>query len=903
MLRFCLALIFAALSLTAAFSQSDNDGSQSGSTQGYNADLQDPLSATGVPQNGSAGEGGYNPAIGAPPGGSNPGAQYGTGNQPLTEPNYRDDTALPNQAQRARQSGFVPIAPEPLTEFQKFVAETTGQVLPIFGARLFRQVPTTFSPVDQIPIPADAAVGPGDLLRIRIWGQVNFSADVRVDRSGEVYLPQVGPVRVAGVPYSDLDKQLRTAIARVYRNFNVSAQLGQIRSIQVYVVGRARRPGTYTVSSLSTLVDALFASGGPALDGSLRHVQLKRGGALITDFDLYDLLVNGDKSKDVPLQPGDVIFIPAAGPQVAVLGSVKTPAIYEAKLPETIGQVLVQAAGTTSVAGGTQLSVEHMEHGQGRAVEGIAYTPQGLETALADGDIVHIAPAVPRYEKTITLRGNTANPGRYSWHAGMHLGELFPDRNALLTRNYWWQRTRVGLPAPEFEREPAVSRYRQPNDPQSLPITPDEQERLRQNRQQYQQQQQYQEQQRRQGQQQAQANANNPLTNLDPSLNGAYPVDGSGLDAAGNVADPSRSNVDQYGQQRLTPYGQPPAQTAALARRDVVTENTANAQTLTDVILAAPEIDWKYAVVERLDPLTLKTSLLPFDLGRLVMDHDASQDFELQPSDVVTIFSQADIHVPVAQQTRLVRLEGEFQHSGVYSVHPGENLEQLVERAGGFSPGAYLFGSEFTRASVRAVQQRQLEEYVQNLQLQIERGVLATSSSAGSSPADLASANVAATEARELVARLRQVRATGRIVLNLKAFSEGAQSLPPLDLEDGDTYYVPSVPSNVSVIGAVYNQNSFIYSKNGHVREYVQLAGGANRNADKARPFVIRADGSVISQDQVGEKKFGKLVIQPGDTIVVLEKTVGPSRLKNVLNFTQLFSSLAIGSAVLGTVL
>jgi len=931
------------LSLSVAFGQSDSDpyqgSSQTQGTQG-NSGCLDPNSATCVPQSSSQNPGlqggsllGQTPQNNGQGNGTFGGVNtpFGTGNQPLTQPNYRDEGALPDQT-RSRLPGYGYVAPEPLTEFQRFVAETTGQVLPIFGARLFRQVPTTFAPVDQIPVPADAIVGPGDLLRIRIWGQINFSADLRVDRSGEVYLPQVGPVHVAGLQYSDLDRQLQTVIGRVYKNFHVSAQLGQIRSIQIYVVGRARRPGTYTVSSLTTLVDALFASGGPALEGSLRHIQLKRAGKVVTDFDMYDLLVNGDKSGDVKLEPGDVIYIPSAGPQVAVLGSVKTPAIYEARLPETIGQVLEEAAGTTNIAGGKHISLERLdksdqsENSQGREAQQIASTTEGLATPLMDGDLVRVNPAVPSYRKTLTLRGNTANTGRYRWHTGMHLSELFPEREALLTRNYWWQRTRLGLPSPEFERTPPLDYLRQPNDPQTLPITPEEQQQLRQNRQGYLQQR-YQQQQRALQQGQAGGTAAQTAGSLDPSAlalggYGAYGAlsgngNGNGADSfsLGDSQPFDLSNTDpslggypsgtlyNQGFAQGSSGGQQSGQGSALAERNVVTENTANAQSITEVKLSAPEIDWKYAVIERLDPLTLKTSLVPFDLGRLVMDHDSSQNLELQPGDTITIFSQADIHVPVEQQTRLVRLEGEFAHSGVYSVQPGETLQALVQRAGGLSPGAYLFGSEFSRASVRAAQQRQLDEYVQNLQLQIERGVLATTSAATSSAADLASANVAGSEARELVARLRQIRATGRIVLSLRAFSQGVEALPTLGLEDGDTLYVPAVPSSVNVIGAVYDQNSFIYTRGAHVVDYVRLAGGENRNSDRKHPFVIRADGSVISQDEVGEKKFNQVVIQPGDTIVVLEKTFGPTKLRNILNFSQLFSQLAIGSAVLGTVL
>ena len=826
-----------------------------------------------------------------------------TGSQPFAAPTYRDENALPNQS-RYRYPQYQSVPREPLTEFQKFVAETTGDVLPIFGARLFRQVPTTFAPIDQIPVPSDAVAGPGDLLRIRIWGQVNFSADLRVDRSGEIYLPQVGPVHVAGLQYSDLDAHLQTAIGRVYRNFSVSAQLGQIRSIQIYVTGRARRPGTYTVSSLSTLVDAVFASGGPSLDGSLRHIQLKRAGKLVVDFDLYNLLIDGDKSADAKLEPGDVIFVSPVGPQVALLGSVKSPGIYELRLPETIGQVLSEAAGATNVASGAKLQLERMQASQGRASDQIAFTPEGLATPLHDGDIVRLTSTLPSYAKTVTVRGNLANPGRYAWHPGLRLEELFPEREALLTRNYWWQRTRLGLPAPEFERDPSLDILRQPDEPETLPLRPGEQGPPQPYGQQLQRQRQPTQQNPypQQGTQQAaplQTQQGEP--EQYPNDQNFVPDDQTaGAALAYNAAEAAGQTRSGDQQNRSLPYGQQQTpQSAASARRDVVTENTAKNTVINDVTLSAPEIDWNYAVIERLDPQTLKTSLIPFDLGRLVIDHDSTQNFEVQPGDVITIFSQADIHVPVAQQTRLVRLEGEFVHAGVYSAQPGETLQDLVNRAGGLTPGAYLFGSEFTRVSVKAVQQRRLDEYVQNLQLQVERGVLATSSAAASSVAALASANVASTEGRELVTRLHQIRATGRIVLNLRAFSQGAESLPKLELEDGDSYYVPSVPANVSVIGAVYDQNSFIYHPGQRVRDYMRLAGGANRDADKRHPFVIRADGSVLSQDEVGEKNFTRIVIQPGDTVVISEKTFGPTRLREFLNFSQLFSQLAIGAAVL----
>ena len=200
------------------------------------------------------------------------------------------------------------------------------------------------------PVPAEYVIGPGDELRIRVWGQVNFTVNVRVDRSGEIFLPQVGSVHIAGISSSALDVHLREAIGHVYHNFDLTADLGQIRSIQVYVSGEARRPGVYTVSSLSTLVDALFTSGGPSVQGSLRHIQLRRGSAVVTDFDLYSLLIDGDKSKDVKLESGDVIFIPPVGHQAAVLGSVKHPAIYELLAGEPLSGLIANAGGVSATA-------------------------------------------------------------------------------------------------------------------------------------------------------------------------------------------------------------------------------------------------------------------------------------------------------------------------------------------------------------------------------------------------------------------------------------------------------------------------------------------------------------------------------------------------------------------------
>ena len=182
-------------------------------------------------------------------------------------------------------------------------------------------------------MPANYIIGPGDELQIRAWGQIDVDYRAVVDRNGMINIPRVGSISVTGVKYQDLTDHVKSALSRNFRNFEVLVTLGQLRAVQVFVVGYARRPGSYTVSSLSTLVNAIFAAGGPSLSGSMRSVQLKRNNQTVTELDLYDLLLSGDKSKDAALTPGDVIYFPAIGPLAAVSGSVNHPAIFELRSP------------------------------------------------------------------------------------------------------------------------------------------------------------------------------------------------------------------------------------------------------------------------------------------------------------------------------------------------------------------------------------------------------------------------------------------------------------------------------------------------------------------------------------------------------------------------------------------
>ena len=815
----------------------------------------------------------YVPGVGVPSAGSMLGGSV-----------YRDDAGGIGRQEQFRQTRMAPAPPEPLTEFQMLVAGSVGRIVPIYGANLFVNVPDTFAPVMHIPVTPDYVIAPGDELLIRTWGQVNLNLHLVVDRTGSVYIPQVGEIRVAGLQFGELEGFLKSQFAPVYRNFDLNVNLGQLHSIQVFVTGQARRPGSYTISSLSTLVNAIFSCGGPEPHGSLRHIQLRRGSKRIVDFDLYDLLLHGDKSKDVPLETGDVIYFPPAGAEVAVVGSVFQPAIYEMRDKETIGDALALAGGTSAVADSSSLEIERNalqpDGHVARVAVDIAMSSTGMASPVRNADIIRVLARAPRFDKTVTLRGNVANPGRYGWHEGMRIHDLLPDKEALLTPGYWLRREQLGLPVTDFQ-------------PMLPPLRP--------------------------------TSANG--TTLSRPL--AVPQDtqtlGSGLfpqltkGVPANVS-PTPSNSTQYSslaastensresglssnpqaaQEKATTSEGTPATLGTGAR--LVT--TPQFPIETQVVKTSPDIDWNYAVIERVDRSTLTTKLIPFNLGKAVNDRDTDDDVELRPGDVVTILSEADIRVPREQQTKYVRLEGEIAHAGVYSVLPGETLRQLVIRAGGLTPQAYLYGSQLTRESTQREQQQRLDEYVAALAYEIEASASNRATSVVSAT-EAMTTNASVASQRELVNNLKQARATGRIVLHIPPVHATIDSIPDMPLEDGDRFVVPAMPATVGIVGAVYDPNSFVFQPHRDAGAYLRNAGGPNHNADRRQIFIIRADGTVISKQSISHNlwssdQFDREPIYPGDTIVVPEEINKTSVLRGLTDWSAVFSQFALGAAAI----
>jgi protein involved in polysaccharide export with SLBB domain len=324
-----------------------------------------------------------------------------------------------------------------LSQFQKFISENTGKVLPIFGAEFFANAPATFAPILNSPVPSDYPLGPGDELMIRGWGTIDIDFRATVDRNGTINIPTIGSVVLAGVKASDAENVIRNAVARLYKGVTVSVNFGQLRAITVYVVGQASRPGTYTVSSLSTLVTALFASGGPNANGSMRRVQVKRGGKVAAELDLYSFIAKGDKSADIKLLDGDTIYIPPAGGYVALVGKVNSPAIYELKSSnDNVGSVLDVAGGLPVVADPRRAYLERIDptRSHPRSVEEFALNGEGLQRPLKNGDVLNVTSITPDFSNAVILRGNVDQPVRASFKPGMRVSDLIPSREYLITR-------------------------------------------------------------------------------------------------------------------------------------------------------------------------------------------------------------------------------------------------------------------------------------------------------------------------------------------------------------------------------------------------------------------------------------------------------------------------------------
>lgn len=701
-----------------------------------------------------------------------------------------------------------PLKPLEPTSFQQFVRANNGKLLPLFGLSAF-EAGGNFMPPRTAAVPADYAIGPGDEILVSATGVVDLNLRLPVDRGGRITLPKVGTVSVVGVRAAELETFLEKQFSKSFRNFRLSATLGALRSIDIYVVGEARVPGRHTVDSLATLVNAIFLTAGPNGNGGVRHIALVRDGKGVADIDLYQFLTNGTAPGDVRLLPGDTIVYPRAGARVALLGEVHNAAIFElASMNESVGDVLRLAGGVPVTATRRRASIERIDPAApiARSVESVTLDEAGLGRALADGDMVTLLTISPEFKNAVTLRGNVAAPLRYPFQAGMRIRDLIPDREALINPDYYKKKNLLV----QFDDTPAPKAKKKGEEPPPPPPKKTQQ-----------------------------------------------PVDVEG------------------------------------ARREV--------REMLD------EVNWAYAVVERLNKATLSTDLIPFHLGKAVLEGDPQHNLTLSPGDIVTIFSERDLAVPQASRTRLVRVEGEVKAPGIYQLRPGETLQALLERVGGTTEQAYLYGLALRRESVQRAQRATLDGVIRQLDAELRASLADRQANlpASGDPAQLAAfqqqLQVEERLARERLDRLRASQPDGRVALELDA---GRPEPPALLLEDGDAILVPARPSFVSVVGSVHNENGLVWRKGRTVRDYLSIVG-TSPNADLDNLYILRPDGSVRSRDRglfawLPAQNHG-LELEPGDVVIVPERLDLESGytmvVRGLRDWTQILANMGIAVA------
>lgn len=714
-----------------------------------------------------------------------------------------DGATATGQAQGLKKA---PAKPLPPNDFQKFVQESTGQSLPLYGFIFFGD--DAYSPSANVPVAPDYRMGPGDEVYVRGWGSVDIDVKTTINRDGQIHLPRIGAVNLAGVRSADADNVVRAAVARYYKDFQLNVTHGRLRGMTVYVVGQARQPGAYTVSGVSTVISAMMASGGPNQNGSLRRVQVKRADKVVAELDLYAFLAKGDKGSDIKLQDGDTIVIPAAKGYVALVGKVSNPAVYELGADETIDTLLSTAGGLPVMADPKRATLERVDSSATppRSVETFALDSANLKRTLKAGDLLSVAPLVPEFGNSVALRGNVANPMRQPWRQGMKVADLIPGRSFLLS-------------------QAAIKRQ---ND---VLLSEEEKQRTK----------------------------------------------------------------EQFGQSQ--------ASTKDDARKVTDNEDTL-AQRIGNLV---DEINFEYAVIERVDREKVQVKLLSFNLGQALDNPSSPENIALLPGDVLTVFSVNDVRVPQAKRQVYVRVEGEVRRPGIYQMKQGDSLPQLIEQAGGLTEDAYLFGAGFYREQVRKDQLANLDQLVRKLEMQTQTKLSASAASA--SVNDTAGAVQLRIQAeqqaqKQALDRLRNLKPTGRIMLGLQSAAAKPEALPTLRLENQDRLVVPAKPDFVYVLGSVNTESSLIWKAGNTVQDYLEVSG-LTSGADKDELFVIRADGSVLSN---GDRWFGSVAraeVQPGDLIVLPEKTDHESGwsvfTRNAKDITQIVYQFSLGAAAIKT--
>ena len=713
------------------------------------------------------------------------------------------------------------------TEFAEFTEERIRSVVPDreeaiepFGYNLFAGVPSTFAPATDIPVPPNYIVGPGDTVVLQMYGQRNTRYELAVSREGVMQFPEIGPLNVSGLSFEEMRQLVQQTVANTLIGQEVTVSMGALRSIQIFVLGEAYQPGIYTVSSLATVTNALFFSGGVSELGSLRNIQLIRDGQVITEMDLYDLLISGDTSADARLQPNDVIFIPTVGRTVGISGQVRRPAIFELDGEDTIGDVLALAGGVMPTAFPLLAHVERINQLGQREIFDVNLSDQaGLTSTVRDGDLLHVDPILDQIDSGVAIYGHVYRPGIFAWRQGMRISDILdqddfrpsPDlQYALLVREIFPSRNI------EVHQVNLQQVLQEPGGLEDMNLQT--RDRLL-------------------------VFGENSLENrLDRRLL-IYPVIQS-LRYQSEQND-FRKVVGVTGGVR-SPGDYP------------LIENMTVEDLLEAAGGAAEYADMNQAELSRF--VNTREQGIILETIVLNLTDQLSLNSMVQPLDQLNIRQ-----LPNWGELETVFIGGEVSSPGTYIIGRDDRLSELIERAGGVTQYADPDAGIFLREELRRNEQALLDDFNRQLSRNILNASLTTTGQLQDERVNLDVMN-------ELLNEIENAQPTGRLVVNLPEILAGNPDADVI-LRDGDQLIIPRTRQEISVIGEVQLPTSHLFSKELDVEDYIGLSGGLNSNADEENIFIIRANGQVVPYSQAQGSWFSfqdeSFTLKSGDSIVI----------------------------------
>lgn len=831
------------------------------------------------------------------------------------------------------------------------------QPLQPFGYDLFAGSPSTFAPVTDIPVPVNYSIGPGDIIVLQLYGKENSINELIVSREGMVQFPEIGPISVNGLNYGELKTRVDQLVSEQMIGVKASVTMGGLRSIRVFVLGEAYRPGSYTVSSLSTMTNALFASGGIKPIGSLRNIQLKRNGKVITTLDLYDLLMNGDTSGDKRLQPGDVLFIPTIEKTVAVSGEVRRPAIYEIKNEKTLGDVVDLAGGYKPDAFPGAARIERVNNAGNRTVLDVnLVSSAGKTMTLMDGDALDIPSVLDKLESVVRVSGHVHRPGYFTYSEGLKANDVIdeisdlkanPDLTIALVKREVGEARRTEFV--EFNLGAAIRGDQlanitlQPRD--EIIVFPAGNE----NRKQfiYQHIDDLKDQFSGDGYApvikvvgEVQSPGEYPLTQnmtiSDALQLSGYLTSNADRNAILLMQIDALSNAPSF---QLIEIGSAMMQDRLQARDEIVVlpKTGSREELLVPLVntiksfsqygIPAPLINISGAVkfpgdyplyenatvgslVAMAGGLREEAYKLTGELSR-VDTTDAEDSFQVSHK-IIELDTPEGQLVPLKSRDRLiikkvpewgesiqVTLNGEVRFPGQYPVKKGETVSDLIARAGGLTEQADPKGAIFLRESLKEKEQKMLARFKKQIEEE------AASVAQTKVETDLDSVQFAELEGvkQNLLDQIEDTEAQGRLVFDLPSILEDEKDSTDVVLKDGDSITVPPFIQEVSVLGEVYFPTSHLYEKGLNAGKYVRKSGGVTNKADKKNAYVIGRDGAVRPMYKwkflfLGQKRK----LQPGDTLVVPTDIDRMHPLTVWQKTSQILFQLATTAAALNTV-